>query len=72
MNILALKLALAKIFRFYSNHLNTKDLKLDTFCPVYKWSDHKIRQTIQTPDIFYHKSDIFCLVFRPPFKNWTI
>ena len=36
----------------YSNHLNTKHLKSnswlsDNFFPVFKWSDHVIRKTIQ-------------------------
>ena len=45
------------------------------FCPVFKWSDHVIRQTILKPDIFDHITDIFCpfsdhLTTRP-FDNWT-
>ena len=28
-----------------------------------------IRWTIWEPDIFYHRTDIYCPVFRPPFKT---
>ena len=28
-------------------------------CPVFRWADHQIRQTIQIPDILDHKTDIF-------------
>ena len=52
----------------YSSHLNTKHLKfdfLDTFCPVFKWSDHMIRWTIQIPNILDHH------LKSGPFDNWT-
>ena len=54
-----------------SNHLNTEHLKSEyltfrtLFCAAFKWSDVVIRQTVCKPDIF-------CPVFRPPFKNQTI
>ena len=37
------------------------------FRPVFKWSDHVIKQTIRLPDILDHKRDIY----RPPYKNHT-
>ena len=37
----------------YSNHLKSEDLTfLTLFCPVFKWSDQMIRQTIQIKWIF--------------------
>ena len=59
-----------------SNHLNTTPEIWtfnfsDTFCLVFKWSEHIIRQTIHLAYILDHKTDIICPVFRPPSKNWT-
>ena len=62
----------------YSNHLNTEHLKSEhltlqtLFCLVFKWFDRKTRRTIWIHDILDHKTDIFCPVFRPPFKIRSI
>ena len=56
-----------------SKHLNAKHSTFQTtFWPVFKWSNHLIRQTFQIPKILFYKNDIFCLVFRTPLENWTI
>ena len=62
----------------HSNHLNTKHQKYEhltfptLFCPVFKWSNQVMRGTFQKLDIFDHETEIFCPVFRLPYKNQTI
>ena len=59
----------------YIHHLKTEHLKSEhltfwtLFCLVFKQSDLVIMRVIQKLDIFDHQTDIFCSVFRPPFKN---
>ena len=46
-----------------TEHSKSKNSTFQTlFCLVFKWFGHTIRRTIGIPDIFYHKTDIFCTI----------